>query len=60
VEAGKYNVLPIDSRTTLRFAIERPRIAPDRERYAYGPGMQIVPNNAAPRLLNRLPLIVPP
>jgi arylsulfatase A-like enzyme len=53
VEAGKYNVLPIDSRTTLRFAIERPQLAPDRERYIYYPGTQMVPTNAAPRLLNR-------
>ena len=53
VEAGRYNVLPIDSRTTLRFAIERPQIAPDRERYIYYPGTQMVPINAAPRVLNR-------
>jgi arylsulfatase len=53
VEAGKYNVLPIDSRTTLRFAVERPQIAPNRERYVYYPGTQMVPGNAAPRLLNR-------
>ena len=53
VEAGKYNVLPIDSRTTLRFAIERPQLAPDRERYIYYPGTQMVPTNAAPRVLNR-------
>ena len=53
VEAGKYNVLPIDSRGTLRFAIERPQLAPDRERYIYYPGTQMVPGNAAPRLLNR-------
>jgi hypothetical protein len=53
VEAGKYNVLPIDSRTTLRFAIERPQIAPDRERFIYYPGTQMVPGNVAPRVLNR-------
>ncbi|MFM7360408.1 MAG: hypothetical protein ACKO25_00985 [Cyanobium sp.] len=53
VEAGKYNVMPIDSRTTLRFAVERPQIAPDRERYVYYPGTQMVPGNAAPRVLNR-------
>ena len=28
-EAGKYNVLPIDSRGTLRFGEERPQIAVD-------------------------------
>lgn len=53
VEAGRYNVLPIDSRTTLRFAIERPQIAPDRERFIYYPGTQVVPVNVAPRVLNR-------
>jgi len=53
VEAGKYNVLPIDSRTSLRFAVERPQIAPDRERYVYYPGTQMVPGSVAPRVLNR-------
>jgi arylsulfatase len=53
VEAGKYNVLPIDSRGTQRFAEERPQIAPDRQRYVYYPGTQMVPTNAAPRVLNR-------
>jgi arylsulfatase len=53
VEAGKYNVLPIDSRGTQRFAEERPQIAVDRQHYFYYPGTQVVPGNAAPRLLNR-------
>ena len=53
VEAGKYKVLPIDSRGTQRFAEERPQIAVDRQRYIYYPGTQVVPANAAPRLLNR-------
>jgi arylsulfatase len=53
VEAGKYKVLPIDSRGTLRFAVERPQIAADRQRYIYYPGTQMVPANAAPRVLNR-------
>ena len=52
VEAGKYNVLPIDSRGTLRFADQRPQIAVDRKKYVYYPGTQMVPGNAAPRLLN--------
>ena len=38
VEAGKYNVLPIDSRGTLRLADERPQIAVDRKKYVYYPG----------------------
>jgi arylsulfatase len=52
VEAGKYNVLPIDSRGTLRFADERPQIAVGRKQYMYYPGTQMVPINASPRLIN--------
>lgn len=52
VEAGKYNVLPIDSRGTLRLGEQRPQIAVDRKQYVYYPGTQLVPINAAPRLLN--------
>src|SRR5262249_44410099 len=44
--------LPIDSRGTLRLAEERPQIAVDRKQYVYYPGTQIVPSNAAPRVLN--------
>jgi arylsulfatase A-like enzyme len=53
VEAGKYNVLPVDGRGQQRFADERPSIAEDRSRYIYYPDTQEVPINAAPRLLNR-------
>lgn len=53
VEAGKYDVLPIDSRGTLRLADERPQIAKDRARYTYYPGTQTVPPNSSPRTLNR-------
>jgi arylsulfatase len=53
VEAGKYNVLPIDSRGTRRFAEERPQIAVDRQRYLYYPGTQMIPSSAAPKVLNR-------
>jgi arylsulfatase len=52
VEAGKYNVLPIDSRGVERFADERPQIAAGRKRYVYYPGTQMVAINAAPRLVN--------
>jgi arylsulfatase len=52
VEAGKYNVLPIDSRGTQRFVDERPQIAEARKRYTYYPGTQVVPAFAAPRLTN--------
>jgi arylsulfatase len=53
VEAGKYNVLPVDGRGQQRFADERPQIASDRTSYTYYPGTQEVPVNAAPRILNR-------
>ena len=36
-EAGKYNVLPLDSRGTMRFADERPQIAAERDSYVYYP-----------------------
>ena len=53
VEAGKYHVLPVDSRGTLRFADPRPQIAAARASYVYYPGTQMVPINACPVLLNR-------
>jgi len=53
VEAGKYNVLPVDGRGQQRFADERPQIAVDRTSYVYYPGTQEVPVNAAPRIINR-------
>jgi arylsulfatase A-like enzyme len=52
-EAGKHNVLPIDSRGTLRFADERPQITADRTSYVYYPETQPIPANAAVRVLNR-------
>src|SRR4029453_5137073 len=52
VEAGKYDVLPIDSRGTLRFPDERPQMARGRKQYLYYPGTQVVSAGAAPRLLN--------
>lgn len=51
-EAGKFNVLPIDSRGTLRLGEQRPQIAENRSRYVYYPGTQVVPGSAGPRLLN--------
>ena len=53
VEAGKYNVLPVDGRGIQRFAEERPVIAKDRTTYTYYPGTQSVASNAAVNLLNR-------
>jgi arylsulfatase len=52
VEAGKYDVLPIDSRGTVRMAEPRPQIAEGRQHYVYYPDTQVVPSFAGPRLLN--------
>jgi arylsulfatase len=53
VEAGKYNVLPVDGRAQQRFPEPRPRIAGERASYTFYPGTQEVPVNAAPNILNR-------
>jgi arylsulfatase A-like enzyme len=53
VEAGKYNVLPLDSRGTARFADERPQLTKDRQTYVYYPHTQTVPENVAVKVLNR-------
>ena len=52
-EAGKYNVLPIDSRGVVRIADERPQIAPSRSRYVLYPGTQSISAASAPKILNR-------
>ncbi len=53
VEAGKYNVLPIDSRGTARIALQRPRIAGSLDRYTLYPNTQAIVAAAAPKTLNR-------
>ena len=57
VEAGKYDVLPIDSRLVLRMADERPQLAKDRKKYTYYPGTSPVPESTAARVLNRTHVI---
>ncbi len=57
-EAGKYNVLPLDSRGTTRLAEPRPTLGEQRERFVYYPGTQSVPDNVAARTLNRAHSIV--
>jgi arylsulfatase len=52
-EAGKYDVLPIDSRGQQRLALERPQIARERTRYTYYPSTQGVPQNVQPQVINR-------
>jgi arylsulfatase len=53
VEAGKYNVLPVDGRGVQRFADERPVIAKDRTHYTYYPDTQAVAADAGAKVLNR-------
>ena len=53
VEAGKYNVLPVDGRGQLRLADLRPQLSAGRKKYTYYPGTQTVPQGQSPYLLNR-------
>lgn len=53
VEAGKYNVMPIDGSVLQRIMTERPQITENRTRYTFRSGTQTVPAAVAPRLLNR-------
>jgi len=53
VEAGRYNVLPIDGSGVTRLLTERPTVAEARDRYVFRPGTQSVPSFAAPNVLNR-------
>jgi arylsulfatase len=53
VEAGKYKVLPIDSRGATRLLDPRPQAAPQRNRYSFYPGTQVVPGNATVNVINR-------
>jgi arylsulfatase len=53
VEAGKYNVMPIDGSGLARMVAEKPMAARPRDHYSYRPGTQSVPFFAGPRVLNR-------
>ena len=53
VEAGKYNVLPVDSRGQQRAMDPRPQIAAPRTSYIFYPSTQTVPTNAGPNVMNR-------
>jgi arylsulfatase len=55
-EAAKHNVLPLDWRATERFNSElmgRPSLSGDHKTFTYYPGQVALPNDAAPRILNR-------
>jgi arylsulfatase A-like enzyme len=53
VEAGKYDVLPLDSRGVARLGDQRPQLSRPRQTYVYYPGTQMVPENVAVKVLNR-------
>jgi hypothetical protein len=53
VEAGKYNVMPVDGRGLARMIAEKPLAAAPRDRCTYRPGTQSIPYFAAPGVLNR-------
>lgn len=55
-EAAKYNVLPLDWRASERLnaeAMGRPSLSGDRKVFTYYPGQLALPNEAAPRTLNK-------
>jgi len=53
VEAGKYDVFPVDGSALARMAGEKPLLGAPRDTYTYFPNTQSVPFFAAPRVLNR-------
>jgi hypothetical protein len=53
IEAGKYNVLPLDSTLFQRLAVERPRLAKKREQMIYYPNLSVVPLGNTPMIFNR-------
>jgi arylsulfatase len=53
VEAGKYQVLPIDGSVMQRFATERPRLTKDRNQYIFYPDLSVVPIGSTPEIFNR-------
>ena len=52
VEAGKYNVLPVDGRAIIRALDERPAITEKRTSSIFFPGTQSVPSQSAVSVLN--------
>jgi arylsulfatase A-like enzyme len=51
-EAGKYNVLPLDDRTTERFA-GRDQMEGEKKSYTFLPGTVRIPEGSAPHFKNR-------
>jgi arylsulfatase len=53
VEAGKYQVMPLDGTLMQRFVTERPRIAKARNQYTFFPNLSVVPIGNTPMAFNR-------
>jgi arylsulfatase A-like enzyme len=53
VEAGRYDVLPLDSRGAARLAEERPQLTVDRRHFVYYPHTAPIGESTGPKLLNR-------
>ena len=53
VEAGRYNVLPIDGSVVTRLMTERPQLTEARTSYTFWPGTEMLPASVGPRVLNR-------
>ena len=53
VEAGRYNVLPIDGTAVIRLMTERPQLTQARTSYVFWADTAVVPGAVAPRVLNR-------
>lgn len=52
VEAKKYDVLPLDNSSLVRFTTPRPSLTAGRTEFIYARGITGVPNSGAPRILN--------
>lgn len=53
VEAGKYQVLPLDGDIIGRLSVERPQTSRPRTQFTYYPGLSVVPAFASPMVFNR-------
>ena len=53
VEAGKYQVLPIDGDVRSRLVVDRPQTSLPRTRFTYYPGLSVIPQPATPKTANR-------
>ena len=52
-EAGKYQVLPLDDRTGLRFTEQKPQLNKGKSSFTFFPGTSMIPGGIAPSTRNR-------